>query len=122
MTALLTTGRGDDLDDTPERVAHQALTEFYECHLPVLDIIAITLLPVRNESNLVWSERVTAVGDPKLLTHHAGWVLTTLYFQHMSSLLQEVMATGAHLRLCLEEYISQVKAKNHTIKDIPKGN
>jgi hypothetical protein len=72
MTALFTTGRGDDLDDTPERVAHQALTEFYECHLLVLDITAITLLPVRNESNMVWSERVTAVGDPNLLTHHAG--------------------------------------------------
>jgi hypothetical protein len=56
--------RGDDLDDTLERAAHQALTKFCECHLLILDGTAITLLPVWNEGNAVWSERVTAVGDP----------------------------------------------------------
>jgi hypothetical protein len=48
MTAWFTTARGDDLDDTLERVAHQALTEFYECHLPVLGDTAIALLLVQN--------------------------------------------------------------------------
>jgi chromosome segregation ATPase len=47
---------------------------------------------------------VAAVGDPKLPTHQAGWAL--IYSQHMSSLLQEVTATGAHLRLHLVEYTS----------------
>jgi chromosome segregation ATPase len=40
----------------------------------------------------------------------------------VSSLLQEVTATSAHLRLRLEECAGQVKAKNHVIKDILKGN
>jgi septal ring factor EnvC (AmiA/AmiB activator) len=80
------------------------------------------LLPVRNEGNVVWSERVAVIGDPELLTHHAGWALTARYAQHVSSLLQEVTATGAHLRLRLEECASQVKAKNCVIKDIQKGN
>jgi chromosome segregation ATPase len=40
----------------------------------------------------------------------------------MSSLLQEVTVTGAHLRLRLEEYVIQVKAKNRVIKDIQRGN
>jgi chromosome segregation ATPase len=40
----------------------------------------------------------------------------------VSSLLQEVTATGAHLRLHLEECADQVKANNHVIKDIQKGN
>jgi chromosome segregation ATPase len=40
----------------------------------------------------------------------------------MSSLLQEVTATGAHLRLRLEECADQMKAKNCVIKDIQKGN
>jgi hypothetical protein len=79
MMAWFTTPRGDDLDDTLERAAHQALTEFYECHLPILGDTAITLLPIRNEGNTVWSERVAAVGDPELPTHHAGWALTTRY-------------------------------------------
>jgi hypothetical protein len=76
MTAWFTTAWGDDLDDTLERAAHQALTEFCECHLPVLGDTAIALLPIRNEGNAVWSEHMTAISDPKFLTHHAGWALT----------------------------------------------
>jgi hypothetical protein len=117
-----TTAQGDNIDDTLERVAHQALTEFCERHLPVLSDTAIALLPIRNEGNVVWSERVAAVGNPEFLTHHAGWAFTTCYAQHVSSLLQEVTVTGAHLRLRLEECVGQVKAKNRIIKDIQKGN
>jgi hypothetical protein len=93
MTAWFTTARGDYLDDTLERVVHQALTEFYECHLPVLDGTTIVLLPVQNESNAVWSKRLATVGDPELPTHHAGWTLMPCYSQHVSSLLQEVTST-----------------------------
>jgi hypothetical protein len=120
--AWFTTAQGDDLDDTLERAAHQALMEFYEHHLLVLGDTAIALLPVQNEGNAVWSERVAAVGDPKLRTHHAGWALTARYSQHVSSLLHEVIATGAQLCLCLEKYTGQVKAQNCAVKDIQKGN
>jgi chromosome segregation ATPase len=80
------------------------------------------LLPVWNEGNVVWSVLVAAIGDPELPTHHAGWALTARYAQHVSSLLHEVTATGAHLRLYLEECASQVKAKNRVVKDIQEGN
>jgi hypothetical protein len=116
MTAWFTIARVDDLDDTLERAAHQALTEFCECHLPVLGDTAIALLPVQNEGNAVWSERVAAIGNPELPTHHAGWALTACYTQHVSSLLHT--ATGTHLRLRLEECADQVKAKNRVVKDI----
>jgi hypothetical protein len=53
---------------------------------------------------------VAAVGDPELLTHHAGWVLTARYSHYVSSLLQELIAIVAHLCLRLEEYVDQVKA------------
>jgi hypothetical protein len=104
MAVWFTTARGDELDDTLERAAHQALTEFCEHHLPVLGDTAIALLPVQNEGNAVWSERVTVISDPEFPTHQAGWALTARYGQHVSSLFQEVTATGAHLRLHLEEY------------------
>jgi hypothetical protein len=122
MAAWFTTARGDDLDDTLERAAHQTLTEFCEHHLPVLGDTALALLPIQNEGNVVWGERVTAISDPKSSTHHAGWALTARYAQHVSSLLQEVTATGVHLHLHLEECADQVKAKNRVVKDIQKGN
>jgi hypothetical protein len=71
---------------------------------------------------MVCSERVAVVGDPELLTHHAGWALTARYAQHVSSLLQEVTVTGAQLRLHLEECAGQVKSKNRVVKDIQMGN
>jgi hypothetical protein len=122
MTAWFTTARGDDLDDTQERAAHQALTEFCERHLPVLGDTTIALLPIRNEGNTVWSERVIAISDPEFPTHHAGWAHTARYAQHVSSLLHEATATGAHLHLRLEECTDQVKAKNRVVKDIQKSN
>jgi hypothetical protein len=79
MMAWFTTARGDDLDDTLERAAHQALTEFCERHLPVLGDTAIALLPIWNEGNALWSERVPAVGDPEFPSHHAGWALMAHY-------------------------------------------
>jgi hypothetical protein len=87
ITAWFTTARGDDLDDTLERAAHQTLTEFCERLLPVLGDTAIALLPVQNEGNTVWSEHVAAVGDPELPTHRAGWALMAHYTQHVNSLL-----------------------------------
>jgi hypothetical protein len=122
MTAWFTMAQGDDLNDALERATHQALMEFCECHLPVIDDTAIALLPIRNDGNTVWSEHVVTVGDPEFPSHHAGWALTTLYSQHVSSLLQEVTAMGAHLWLRLEEYASQVKVKNRVVKDIQKGS
>jgi hypothetical protein len=40
----------------------------------------------------------------------------------VSSLLQEVIAMGAHLCLHLKERACQVKAKNRVVKDFQKGN
>jgi hypothetical protein len=87
MTAWFTTAQGDDLDDTLERATHRALTEFCERHLSVLGDTAIAMIPIWNEGNAVWCERMAANGDPEFPTHHAGWALTARYAQRVSSLL-----------------------------------
>jgi hypothetical protein len=79
MMDWFTMARGDDLDDTLERAAHRALRELCEHHLPVLNDTSTALLPIQNEGNAVWSQRMTAVGDPELPTHHSGWALTARY-------------------------------------------
>jgi hypothetical protein len=86
MTAWFTTATGDDLDDTLERVAHQALPEFCECHLPGLADTVIPLFPIQNKGNTVWSERLAAVGYPEHSTYHVGWAFTTRCAQHMGSM------------------------------------
>jgi hypothetical protein len=86
MMAWFTTATGDDLDNTLKRVAHQALTEFCECHLPDLVDTTIALLPVQNEGNTVWSKHLGAVADPERSAYHTRWAFTTRYAQHMSSM------------------------------------
>jgi hypothetical protein len=108
MMAGFTMAKGGDLDDSLERVAHQALLEFYECHLPGLDGTTVTLLPVRNKGDTAWSERLATIGDPECETYHVGWAFMACYAQHVSSLLQEVTVTGTFQRLCLEEYDDRV--------------
>jgi hypothetical protein len=122
LTAWFTMATDDDLDDTLERAAHQTLMEFCECHLLGLAGTTIALFPIQNEVNTEWSERLATVGDPKRSAYHAGWAFMARYAQHMSSMFQEVAATGAYQRLCLEEYDHHVSAKNRLIKDILKGN
>jgi septal ring factor EnvC (AmiA/AmiB activator) len=65
---------------------------------------------------------LATVGDPERSAYHAGWAFTARYTQHMSSMFQDVMATGAYQHLRLEEYDHQVSTKNHLIKDIQKSN
>jgi hypothetical protein len=48
---------------------------------------AIAMLPVRNEGNVVWSERLAALSDPEHPTYHVGWAFTAHCAQHVSSVL-----------------------------------
>jgi hypothetical protein len=94
--AWFTTATGDDLDDTLERAAYQALLEFCERHLSGLAGTAISLFPIQNEGNPAWSKRLATVGDPERSAYHMGWEFKARYAQHMSSMFQEVAATGAY--------------------------
>jgi hypothetical protein len=122
MMAWFTTTTGDDLDDTLERAAHQALTEFCEYHLSGLATTAIAPFPIQNEGSTAWSKRLATVGDPERSAYHAGWAFTARYAQHMSAMFQEAAATGAYQCLRLEDYDHEVSTKNRLIKDIQKGN
>jgi hypothetical protein len=86
MMAWFTTATGDDLDDTLERAAHQALTAFCEFYLSGLVGTTIVLFPVQNEGNTAWNEHLAAVGDTEHSAYHAGWAFTAHYAQHMSSM------------------------------------
>jgi septal ring factor EnvC (AmiA/AmiB activator) len=96
--------------------------EFCVRHLPGLNGTTVVLLPIRNEGNAVWSERLSAIGDPEHETYHAGWAFTARYAQHVSALLQEVMTTSTFQLLRLEEYDDWVQEQNRIIRDIQKGN
>jgi hypothetical protein len=80
MTAWFTTATGDDLDDTLERAAHQALTDFCEHHLLGLVGTAVALFLIQNKGNAAWNECLAIVGDLERPTYHAGWAFMAHYF------------------------------------------
>jgi hypothetical protein len=86
MMAWVTTATSDDLDDTLEGVAQQALTDFCEHNLLSLTGTATAMFPVQNKGNIAWSERLAAVGDPECSSYHTGWAFTARYAQHMSAM------------------------------------
>jgi hypothetical protein len=122
LMAWFTTATRDDLGNTMENAAHQALMKFYEHHLPGLTGIAVALFPIRDMGDPMWSERLAATCDPALPTDHARWAFMTCYAQHVSSQLLEVTTVGAHQHLCLEVYDHQLEAKDCLIADMRKGN
>jgi len=122
FSAWFTTATGDDLDDTLDRAAHQALTEFCERHLQDTAGTPVALLPIRDEGDPTWSERLAAACDPAHPTYHAGWAFTARYARHVSSLLREVTTVGEHQRVRLEAYDHQVEEKDNLIESVRKGN
>jgi hypothetical protein len=71
--------KGDDMDNALERVAHQALMEFYEQHLEDTAGTHVALFPIRDKSNWTWRRRMAAACNAAHLTHHKGWALIMQY-------------------------------------------
>jgi hypothetical protein len=67
---------GDDLDDTLEMGAHQALTEFCEQHLQGNASTPVALLALRDKGNPTLSRCMATACDPLRLTYHVGWAFT----------------------------------------------
>jgi hypothetical protein len=116
MMTWLTTAQGDDLDDALERATHQALREFCECHLPVLGDTAITLLPVRNEGNAVWSERMTTVGNRGFKADDLDDTRTQL--QHAQDEVTIAQSYIHHLETELHERDEQLEASQAHAVDL----
>jgi hypothetical protein len=87
LMAWFTMTTGDDLDDTMERATHRALMEFCECHLSGLTGTAVTLFPIWDVADPMWSEHLATACNTAFPTYQVGWAFTTRYAQHMSSLL-----------------------------------
>jgi hypothetical protein len=120
--AWSTSARGDDIGDTLEGAAQQALMEFCERHLQDTAGTFVALFPIWDESDQTWRRRMAAACDTTLPTYHEGWAFTAWYAQHMSTILWEVVLVGAFQHVCLEEYDHQVEVKDQLIDELSKGN
>jgi hypothetical protein len=68
---------GSKLDTGIELMAHIALTSLCEDHLAATVALPIVLLPIQNQENPIWQQRLEAVSDLKGPHFHAGRVFST---------------------------------------------
>jgi hypothetical protein len=74
---------GSVIDSEPdtgiEMMAHIALTSLCEDHLTATAALPIALLPIRDQENTVWQQRLAAVSDLKGPHFHAGMTSLARY-------------------------------------------
>jgi hypothetical protein len=63
---------GSELNTGVEMMAHIALTSLSKDHLAATAALPITLLPIQNEENPIWQQRLEAMSNLKGLTSTPG--------------------------------------------------
>jgi hypothetical protein len=66
-----------------ELMAHIALTSLCEDHHAATTALPIALLPIQNQENLVWQQRLEAVSHLKGPHFHAGMISLARYAQYL---------------------------------------
>jgi hypothetical protein len=76
------------MSSTPalEMMVHVAITSLCEDRLVATAALPIVLLPIRNQENPVWQQRLEAVSDLEFPHFHVGMTSLTRYAQYLFNL------------------------------------
>jgi hypothetical protein len=99
---------GSVIDSEPdigvELMVHIALTSLCEGRLAATAALPITLLPIQNQENPIWQQRLEAVSDLKGPHFHAGMILLAKYMQYLFNLQHNTDRTTRQQRTRLTAY------------------
>jgi hypothetical protein len=73
-------------DTGVEMMAHIGLTSLFEDRLTVTVVLPIALLPIQNEENPIWKQRLEAMCDLEGPHFHAGMTSLARYVQYLFNL------------------------------------
>jgi hypothetical protein len=91
-------------DTGVELMAHVALTSLCEDHLAATTALPIALLPIQDQENPVWQQRLEAVSSLKGPHFHAGMTSLARYVQYLFNLQHNTARTGMQQRMHLTAY------------------
>jgi hypothetical protein len=95
---------GSEPDTGVELMAHIALTSVCENCLTATATLPIVLLPIRNQENPVWQQRLKAVSDLKGPHFHVGVTSLAKYVQYLFNLQHNTVRTARQQRTRLMAY------------------
>jgi hypothetical protein len=90
---------GVELDETIEQTAQVTLTSLCESRLADTAVMPIALLPIRNQEDPVWKQRLEAMSNPEGPHFHTGMAAMAGYAQHMFNLQASTGRTVMRQRL-----------------------
>jgi hypothetical protein len=81
-------------DTDVEMMAHMALTSLCEDHLATTTALPIALLPIQNQENPIWQQRLEAMSNLKSPHFHSGLISLAKYAQYMFNLQYNTVRTA----------------------------
>jgi hypothetical protein len=91
-------------DTGVERMAHIALTSPCEDCLTATTVLPIALLPIQNQENPVWQQRLEAVSHLKSPHFHTEMTSLARYVQYLFNLQDNTARTDMQHHTCLMVY------------------
>jgi hypothetical protein len=98
-----------------EMMAHIALTTLCEDHLTATAALPIALLPIQNQENPVWQQRLEVVSDLKGPHFHARMTSLPRYVQYLFNLQHNTTRKGMRQPTHLTAYEESATATAHEI-------
>jgi hypothetical protein len=109
-------------DSGIEFMAHIALTSLCEDRLAVTAALPIVLLPIRNQENLIWQQRLEAVSNVKGPNFHVRMTLLAKYAQYLFNLQHNTAKTVRQQHTCLTAYEESATAAAWEIERLRHEN
>jgi hypothetical protein len=113
---------GSDPDTGVELMAHMTLTSFCENHLAATATLPIVLLPIRNQENPIWHQRLEAVSNLTGPHFHARMTSLARYAHYLFNIQHNTTRTGMQQRTHLTAYKESATAATHEIERLRHGN
>jgi hypothetical protein len=122
-TELLSGSVIDSEPDTGvELMAHIALTSLCGDHLAATATLPIALLPIQDQENPMWQQRLEAMSNLKGPDFHTGMTSLDRYTQYMFNLQHNTARTGMQQRTRLMAYKESVIAATREIERLRHEN
>jgi hypothetical protein len=103
-------------DTGVELMAHITLSSLCEDHLTATAALPIALLPIQNQENPVWQQRLEVVSNLRGPHFHAGMTSLAKYTQYLFNLQHNTARTGMQQRTHLTAYKESTAAATHEIE------
>jgi hypothetical protein len=113
---------GSEPDTSVKLMAHITLTSLCEDRLTATAALPIALLPIQNQENLVWHQRLEAMSNPKGPHFHARMISLARYAQYLFNLQHNTANTGVRQRTHLTAYKESATTSTREIERLRHEN